>query len=349
MPIKILSGKSTPAPITRTSSEVSSSVSGNIGLIKQQIDQKTSDYINTKNAVKILEKCSNSNGYIKLYTEIESNFSNGETVYITYTEPLPLPPGVFNLENPSTPFADYYLGYKILSVNNYRNEIVIDRYYNDTSGLTLKNQYMSKISCRGGNYFEDITDGVVFYNCDIYDMDFGVVAGVVSGSTISGATISSNGISTTSDFEGKFLFSLPVGVKELVCSATGYVTTGITVDVQKDVLSNVLIQMVTGSTPSGYVITTTPATDISQTGATSGGDVTGTGDPIIVKGLCWSLSPHPTLSNPLYVDSTGGSGTGTYTSHITFVFESPHMTVYYRAYATTSLTTFYGDELNYTT
>lgn len=348
MPIKILSGKSTPAPITRTSSDVSSSVSGNIGLIKQQINQKTSDYINTKNAVKLLEKCSNSNGYIKLYTEVESNFSVGNTVYVTYTEPLPLPTGCFNLENPSTPFADYYLGYKILSVNNSRNEIVINRYYNDTSGLTLKNQYLSKISCRGGNYFEDITDGVVFFNCNIFDMDFGTVSGLVSGSIVSGATISSEGISTTSDIDGKFSFNLPSGTKTILCSATGYVTTGITAIVQKDITSDVIIRMITGSTPSGYVITTTTATLISPSGAVSGGNIIGSGDAITERGVCWSLSPHPTVSNPLFKDPSG-SGTGSFISHISFFYESPHMTVYYRAYATTSLTTFYGDEKNYTT
>jgi hypothetical protein len=48
---------------------------------------KNNKYINVRNAVKILEKYSNWNGFIRLYTEVGSNFVVGDTVYITYTEP----------------------------------------------------------------------------------------------------------------------------------------------------------------------------------------------------------------------------------------------------------------------
>jgi hypothetical protein len=101
---------------------------------------------------------------------VESNFYKGDTVYITYTEPT-IDTGItFNLENPSTPFANFYLGYKILSVNNRKNEIVINRYFNDIpAGKKLKDQFLSKISCKGGNFFNEISDGVVFYDCTIFE------------------------------------------------------------------------------------------------------------------------------------------------------------------------------------
>ena len=52
---------------------------------------------------------------------------------------------------------------------------MINRYYNDTQilpNLKIKNQYLSKISCRGGIFFGDMSDGVVFYNCDIVNGNF---------------------------------------------------------------------------------------------------------------------------------------------------------------------------------
>ena len=344
MPALKLSGQpriTAPTGSTKaTSSNVSSSVSGNIGVIKTQTTLKTNEYINTKNAVKILEKYANSNGYIKLYTEVSGNFQTGDTVYITYTEPT-VPAGVFNLENPSIPFADYYLGYKVLNTNNYRNEITINRYYTDiTSGYTLSNQYLSKISCRGGDFYNEITDGAVFYDCSIYDMDFGTVSGVVSGSTISGATISSGGMSTTSDENGEFSFSIPIGASLLICSADGYVTTGKTIYLEKGITtSGVVIQMFTGSTPSGLEITTTYPTGTTS-GAISGGEATGSG--IIMKGVCWNTSPNPTIYNAVVPDS---AGEGVFISNI---YTGPFETTYYvRAYATTSLLTVYGENYSF--
>ena len=145
------------------SGENTTSVSENINLIKSQINLKTNDYINIKNAVRILESYDNWRGYIKLYTEVDSSFRIGDIVYVTYTEPITgsTETKIFNLENPSIPFANYYLGYKILYVNYLTNEVVIDRYYNDIPpDSILKNQYLSKISCRGGNFYNNVADGV---------------------------------------------------------------------------------------------------------------------------------------------------------------------------------------------
>lgn len=145
-----------------------SSVSSNISSQQTKIDSKINQYINIKNAVKLLNNYSNWQGYTKLYTEIESNFEVDDIVYITYTSGS-TPSNVFNLENPDTPYSEWGMGYKVIAVNKSKNEIVINRDYNDiTSGKLLSNQYLSRVSVRGGTFTKGIIDGLVFYNADIY-------------------------------------------------------------------------------------------------------------------------------------------------------------------------------------
>jgi uncharacterized protein YjbI with pentapeptide repeats len=145
-----------------------SSVSSNITTNQTNISNKKNDYINIKNAVKILTDYSNWNGYIKLYTEVESNFEVGDIVYITYTSGTTAT-NTFNLENPATPYADWYMGYEVLYVNNSKNELVINRDYNDiTAGYILDQQYLSRVSVRGGSFYNGVIDGLVFYKTDIF-------------------------------------------------------------------------------------------------------------------------------------------------------------------------------------
>lgn len=143
-----------------------SSVSSNLSIQQQNINNKLTRYINIKNAVKILENFSNWNGYIKLYTEVESNFEIDDIVYIIFTNPFST--FTFNLENPNTPYEKWSNGYKVLYVNKSRNEVVINRDYNDiTSGLYLKNQYLSKVKIRGGTFKNGTIDGLTFFNSNI--------------------------------------------------------------------------------------------------------------------------------------------------------------------------------------
>ena len=181
--LKSSSINSAPTTISGvTSSNVSSSVSGNIDLIQAQINQLTNTYINVKNAVNILETYSNWNGYIRLYTEVENNFDVNDIIYITYTEPTINSATTFSLDNNYNNSLQLYydnplvddireisFGYKILYVNKSKNEIVINRHYNDiTPGYVLSNQRLSKVSCRGGDFYNNISDGVVFYDCNIH-------------------------------------------------------------------------------------------------------------------------------------------------------------------------------------
>ena len=92
------------------------------------------------------------------------------------------------------------------------------------------------------------------------------------------------------------------------------------------------------STPTAPTVTTNTVTGITQTAATSGGNVTSDGGAAVtVRGVCWSTSVNPTTSNS---KTTNGSGMGSFTSSITGL--SQGTTYHVRAYATNSVGTSYG-------
>ncbi len=92
-------------------------------------------------------------------------------------------------------------------------------------------------------------------------------------------------------------------------------------------------------------VTTDNVTNITQTTATSGGNVTSNGgSTVTARGVCWSTSASPTISNS---HTTDGIGTGAFVSNITGLTGS---TLYYvRAYATNSAGTAYGNQVSFTT
>lgn len=100
----------------------------------------------------------------------------------------------------------------------------------------------------------------------------------------------------------------------------------------------------TSTIPGG--ITTTAASTITRTAATSGGSIsTDGGTAITSRGVCWSnVTNTPTIANTKTVD---GGGTGTFTSSLTGLTAST--TYYVRAYATNSVGTAYGTTRTFTT
>ena len=93
------------------------------------------------------------------------------------------------------------------------------------------------------------------------------------------------------------------------------------------------------------ILSTTSASAIESTTATSGGDISKDGgSAVIARGVCWSTSQNPTTGNSKTSD---GSGTGTFTSLITGLV--PGTTYYIKAYATNSNGTSYGTQLSFTT
>ena len=99
-------------------------------------------------------------------------------------------------------------------------------------------------------------------------------------------------------------------------------------------------------TPS---VTTNMVTDITDTTAICGGNVTYNGGASVTeRGILWSTSPNPTFANCTgcsYVAS--GNGTGSFTVNMMSLI--PHTPYYVRAYATNSQGTSYGETKSFTT
>lgn len=92
-------------------------------------------------------------------------------------------------------------------------------------------------------------------------------------------------------------------------------------------------------------LTTTEITDITDSTAISGGNVTSDGGlTVTARGLCWSSKQTPTVSDNKTVD---GSGTGSFVSNISGLF--PNTMYYIRAYATNAKGTAYGNTMSFTT
>ena len=86
------------------------------------------------------------------------------------------------------------------------------------------------------------------------------------------------------------------------------------------------------------MVSTIAISNITNTNANSGGIVTSEGSsPVIARGVCWSNTPNPTISNSFTTDA---SGTGAFTSILSGL--TSNTTYYVRAYATNSSGTSYG-------
>ncbi len=93
-------------------------------------------------------------------------------------------------------------------------------------------------------------------------------------------------------------------------------------------------------------ITTTAASAITSTSASAGGNISSDGGAsITARGVCWSTSPNPTITQATRTNN--GAGTGIFTSSITGL--SPNTLYYVRSYATNSVGTAYGNQISLTT
>lgn len=92
-------------------------------------------------------------------------------------------------------------------------------------------------------------------------------------------------------------------------------------------------------------LTTTSITNITQTTASSGGNITDNGGAdVTTRGVCWSTSQNPTVSD---TKTENGTGAGEFTSNLTGL--TANTTYYLRAYATNSAGTGYGEQKEFTT
>jgi len=99
------------------------------------------------------------------------------------------------------------------------------------------------------------------------------------------------------------------------------------------------------TTSGNPTVTTEVITSITDNSAVSGGNVTDDGgSSVTAKGICWSTSQNPTIADS---NTNDGTGTGSFVSNLTGL--AGNTTYYVRAYATNSLGTAYGNQLNFTT
>ncbi len=97
-------------------------------------------------------------------------------------------------------------------------------------------------------------------------------------------------------------------------------------------------------------VTTNTVSNITVTTATCGGNVTSTGGTnvtctnVTARGVCWSTSPNPTISDN---HTNDGTGLGTFTSYLTGL--TGGTTYHVRAYVTSTEGTTYGNEISFTT
>jgi len=95
------------------------------------------------------------------------------------------------------------------------------------------------------------------------------------------------------------------------------------------------------------VLTTTAASAITQTTATSGGNIsTDGGATVTARGVVWSATQNPTVETNQGI-TTNGSGTGSFTSNLSGLIAGAKY--YIRVYATNSVGTSYGNEVSFTT
>ena len=92
-------------------------------------------------------------------------------------------------------------------------------------------------------------------------------------------------------------------------------------------------------------VLTDSASSITATSAVCRGEVVSdAGYYVSARGLCWSTTPNPTISN---AHTSEGSGLGSFTSHLSNL--ESHTTYYVRAYAQNASGISYGNQVTFTT
>jgi hypothetical protein len=189
-----------------------------------------------------------------------------------------------------------------------------------------------------------------------------IVTNITTNSAISGGnvinsgngTITARGVcwNTTVDptlqncidstFNGSGLGSFASNITELIPNTTYYVRSYATNEEGTGYGNQVSFTTTQITIPT---VTTSSITNITNSIATSGGDVTYDGGATVTsRGVCWSILEYPTtLDNHSY----DGSGTGSFVSSL--IGLTPETIYFVRAYATNSEGTSYGNQLSFTT
>lgn len=104
------------------------------------------------------------------------------------------------------------------------------------------------------------------------------------------------------------------------------------------------VRCIFGIGVSDIAVSTAAVSGISGLSALCGGSVSTGGETVIARGLCWSTSPEPTLSND---HTVSGNTEGSFTDSLTGLL--PNTTYYVRAYVTINAGTAYGNQRSFIT
>ena len=222
----------------------------------------------------------------------------------------------------------------------YDNYVSVDRTATEKmDGLSVR----CVLTCSTGHTYKPTVSAVKITNTG------GTISLAASVDSDGGATVTERGVcwsktqqptadsTHTSSGSGIGAFSVP---STLTPGVTYYVRAYAINSV--DTAYGAEVQLVIPIAPT---VTTAAVTDITTFTAISGGEVTvGGSATVTARGVCWSTSENPTISDSLTSD---GGGTGSFTSHITGLKAAT--TYYLRAYATNGGGTSYGSQVSFTT
>ena len=162
--------------------------------------------------------------------------------------------------------------------------------------------------------------------------DHGFVWDSISTPGVTGRKLQLGSLQNTGDFQSK----LP----DLLPNKTYFFKAFITYDQQA-----FYGEIVSFTTPDPPTLTKLAISEVSQSTAKCGGNITNDGGaPVTAYGICWSTASSPDLTGFHTID---GTGTGTYTSNLTSLSAN---TIYHvRAYATNNYGTRYGNDVVFNT
>jgi uncharacterized protein (TIGR02145 family)/uncharacterized repeat protein (TIGR02059 family) len=139
--------------------------------------------------------------------------------------------------------------------------------------------------------------------------------------------------------------ALPVNYGDIVTVAYTKPVTNPVQTSTGDQVPSIATRTVTNNCLTVPTVGTTDVTSRTTSSAIAGGTIIGDGgSPVTVKGLCWGTSPNPSVSGS---NSDSGSGSDSFTGNITGL--AANTVCYFRAYATNSKGTGYGEQMTFLT